>query len=316
VKNILVIHYSQSGQLSEILDNFTAPIIGAEDVNITSYVIEMEEKFPFPWPKSDFLDVFPESFLQKPRKIKPIPEEILNQKYDLIILGYQVWYLSPSIPINSFLKLPQAKQLLANTPVVTVIGCRNMWVMAQEKLKTLLAECNAILVGNIVLVDRHINHISVITIVRWMLSGVKKRYLGIFPKPGVSQKDINEAGRFGTVILNQLRSGNLQNLQEKLLEKKAVEIKSFLVIVDKRANLFFAKWAEFIDSKSEAKSKKRQSLLKMFSYYLLFVIWVIAPIAFILFLLTYIPFYRKLKEDKEYYSSINVRNTRTNGRAI
>jgi len=316
VKNILVIHYSQSGQLSEILDNLTAPIKLVKDVNITSFTIEMEEEFPFPWTKSDFLDAFPESFLQKPKKIKPIPETILSQKYDLIILGYQVWYLSPSIPINSFLKLPEAKRLLANTPVVTVIGCRNMWVMAQEKLKTLLGECNAKLVGNIVLVDRHINHISVITIVKWMLSGVKKRYLGIFPKPGVSQKDINEAGKFGTVILNQLLSDNLQNLQERLLEKKAVVIKSFLVIVDKRANLFFSKWAKLIDSKGEANSGKRQALLRMFSYYLLFVIWVIAPIAFILFLLTYIPFYGKLKEDKKYYSSINVRNTRTNGRAI
>ena len=60
---------------------------------------------------------------------------ILNKKYDLIVFGHQVWYLSPSIPINSFLQNNISKKLFENTPVVTVIGCRNMWIMAQEKIK-------------------------------------------------------------------------------------------------------------------------------------------------------------------------------------
>ena len=149
MKNILVIHYSQSGQLTEIVNNIAAPLINSKDIIVVHHQIKMEAPYAFPWKKKDFLNTFPESFLQIPSKIKAIPETILNQKFDLVILGYPVWYLSPSIPTTSFLKSPEAKKLLANTAVVTVIGCRNMWIMAQEKIKVLLKECNSKLVGNI-----------------------------------------------------------------------------------------------------------------------------------------------------------------------
>lgn len=306
MKKILVIHYSQSGQLTDIVNTISKPLYG-EKIAVTKYKIEMEEEYPFPWTKPQFFDVFPESFLQKPQRIKPIPSEIVNTKFDLVILGCQVWYLSPSIPVNSFLKTSDAKKILKNTPVVTVIGCRNMWVMAQEKTKVLLKECKAQLVGNIALVDRHINHISVITIVQWMFTGEKKNYLKVFPKPGVSQKDIDDSSKFGEVILEGLNNSNFSNLQSELLKKNAVTIKPFLVLVDKRANVLFGKWANLIHSKGGPKSKERAVWLKIFNYYLLFAIWMIAPIVFILFLLTYLPYLRKIKKDKNYYSSIALK---------
>lgn len=306
MKKVLIIHYSQSGQLTEIVNNIALPI-SEKGVSVDYYKIELEKEFPFPWNKPAFFDAFPESFLQVPRKLKPIPSEIINKKYDLIILGYQVWYLSPSIPINSLLKSAEAKRLFKNVPVVTVIGCRNMWIMAQEKVKRLLKDCDAKLVGNIALVDRHINHVSVITIVQWMFTGIKKRYLGVFPKPGVSQKDINESGKFGEVISNSLLDNNYVDLQSKLLRINAIKIKPFLVLVDKRANVLFGKWAKLISSKGEAESPKRQVWLKLFNFYLLFAIWIIAPIVFILFLLTYIPFLKKINRDKKYYSSIELK---------
>ena len=307
MKNILVIHYSQSGQLTEIMNNIARPLCTNEDINVVHYEIKMKTPFPFPWKKKDFFNVFPESFLQIPSKVQSIPEQILNQKFDLILFGYPVWYLSPSIPTTSFLKSPGAKKLLANTPVITVIGCRNMWIMAQEKVKNLLKNCNAKLIGNIALVDRHINHISVITIVQWMFTGKKERYLGVFPKPGVSQKDIDESSKFGDIILDHISNNNLDTIQDNLLKEKAVVIKSFLVLADQRANILFDKWAKLIYSKGDANSEKRTVWLKMFNYYLLFAIWIIAPLVFILFLLTYIPLYGKIKRDKKYYSSVEIK---------
>lgn len=306
MKNILVIHYSQSGQLTEIVNNIATPLSFCKDIKVIHHQIKMETPFEFPWKKKDFLNVFPESFLQIPSKIKSIPENILNQKFDLVILGYPVWYLSPSIPTNSFLNSPDAKKLLANTPVITVIGCRNMWIMAQEKIKKLLKECNSKLVGNIALVDRHINHISVITIVQWMFSGEKKKFLGIFPKPGVSQKDIDESSKFGNIILDHINNNTLDSLQDKLIKEKAVVIKPFLVLADKRANILFGKWAKLIYSKGDTNSKKRAIWIKIFKFYLLFAIWIIAPLVFILFLFTYLPLFGKIKRDKKYYSSVKI----------
>lgn len=306
MKEVLVIHYSQSGQLTEIVNNIVSPL-KADETNLTFLNIEMETPFPFPWNKKEFYGVFPETFLQIPEKTKAVPEAILNKKYDLIIFGFSIWYLTPSLPTTSFLNSPDAKKLFANTPVVTVIGCRNMWIMAQEKMKKKLQELQANLVGNIVLADRHINHISVITIAQWMFSGKKERFLGVFPKPGVSQKDIDAANRFGPIIKNHLLQNNYTTLQQNLLDAKAVKIKVFLITVDKRANVIFSKWAKLIRSKGEKNSTKRQLFVNMFNYYLLFAIWVMAPIVFILFLLTYLPMYGKLKKQKAYYASVALK---------
>ena len=44
--------------------------------------------------------------------------------------------------------------MLKDTPVITLIGCRNMWLMAQEKVKSLLKEADSQLIGNVVKVDQ------------------------------------------------------------------------------------------------------------------------------------------------------------------
>jgi hypothetical protein len=301
MKNVLVIYYSQSGQLESIARNIAKPLLNSENVNVLFHEIQLEKPFPFPWNNEAFFGAFPETFLQIPTALKPVPEEIMNTKFDLILLNYQVWYLTPSIPINSFLKSPVAKILLNNTPVVTINGSRNMWVMAQEKVKALLKQNNAFLKGNIALVDRVGNLISVITIVEWMFSGVKKKYLGIFPLPGVSDKDINESTKFGEVILLSLQENDLDHLQQKLIDIDAVKVSSYLVTVDKTANKIFTKWSNLIINKGES----RKSWLKVFKVYLLLAIWLISPIVYILHLLTYPLKGQKIKKEVAYYKGVN-----------
>ncbi|MBE8724938.1 dialkylrecorsinol condensing enzyme DarA [Flavobacterium hungaricum] len=300
MKNVLVIYYSQSGQLESIARNIAKPFLQSDDINLTFYEIQLEKPFPFPWNKASFFDAFPESFLQIPTDLKPVPEEILNTSFDLILFHYQVWYLSPSIPINSFLKSNDAKKILNNTPVITISGSRNMWIMAQEKIKALLKEANANLVGNIALVDRVGNLISVITIVEWMFSGVKKKYLGIFPLPGVSEKDIKESDQFGEIILDAVHQNKLPDLQPKLVSAGAVKISSYLVTVDKTANKIFNKWSNIIYKNQ----KKRKTLLKVFNVYLFLAIWLISPIVYILHLITYPLKLKTIKKETLYYQGV------------
>lgn len=303
MKEVLVIYYTQSGQLFDILENI-ATSLGGGQVNISYHKITLNEPFPFPWTKDKFYDAFPESFLQIPSKIHPPIQEILTKKYDLILLGYQVWFLTPSPAINSFLKSPEAKKLLENTPVVTVVACRNMWIQAQEKMKRLLVENQAKLVGHIALVDRHINHISVITIAYWMFSGKKDHMWGIFPKPGVSDKEINNASKFGKPIREALVNNDYKDLQQTLLALDAVKVNPYLIKTDERGNIVFSKWANLLIKKGVPGHPTRLKWIGLFKFYLKFAIWVIAPIVFIVFLLTYLPTTRKRKRDKEYYSSV------------
>ncbi|MFB9107079.1 dialkylrecorsinol condensing enzyme DarA [Flavobacterium gyeonganense] len=300
MKNVLVIFYSQSGQLKSIAQNIAKPFLNSDEIKVTFHEIKLEKPFPFPWNKDSFFDAFPESFLQIPTTLKPVPNEILNTKFDLVLFHYQVWYLSPSIPINSFLRSEEGKKILNNTPVVTINGSRNMWFMAQEKIKVLLRESNAQLVGNIALVDRVGNLISVLTIVEWMFSGVKKKYLGFFPLPGVSEKDIQESTKFGETILSQFHQNKLNDLQPKLVAADAVRISPYLVTVDKTANKIFNKWSNFIYKNP----KKRKQLLKIFYIYLFLAIWLISPIVYILHLISY-PFKLKtIKKETQYYQGV------------
>ncbi|MBK0369520.1 dialkylrecorsinol condensing enzyme DarA [Flavobacterium agrisoli] len=300
MKHVLVIYYSQSGQLQTIAQNLALPFVESADINVHFHQIKTQKAFPFPWNKTTFFDAFPESFLQIPTELEPMHEALSQMRFDLILFHYQVWYLSPSIPINSFLKSESAQKIMKNTPVVTINGSRNMWILAQEKIKVLLKTNGAKLVGNIALVDRVGNLISVITIVHWMFSGVKKRYLGFFPLPGVSEKDIQEATKFGFAIRTALLQNNFELLQPKLVSLDGVRISSYLVTVDKTANKIFKKWSTFIHQHP----KQRKQLLKLFSVYLFLAIWIISPIVYILHLITY-PFKRnKIKKETQYYQGV------------
>lgn len=301
MKRILVIYYSQSGQLKQVLDQLVSPLVHDEQVDVTWYEIEMEKPYTFPWKKADFFNVFPESFKQIEQPILPPSEQILANKYDLIILGYQVWYLTPSIPISSFIKSTYAQKLFANTPVITVSGSRNMWVMAQEKLKKQIKAVNGILVGNIALVDRNINLVSVITIVDWMFSGQKRKVYGILPKPGISPEEILRSHRFGQTIRKYLSNNKYQELQEELIQQNAVEIRHFLVSMDRKANRLFGIWSSLILNSSK---RRRPFLLKCFNVYLFIAIWFISPIVHLIHILLY-PFnYKKIQQDKTYFQGI------------
>ncbi|WP_291120959.1 dialkylrecorsinol condensing enzyme DarA [Empedobacter sp. UBA7248] len=299
--NVLVVYYSQSGQLKEIVDQTTYDLVQNQDINLTKCKIEMEEEFPFPWDFYSFFNAFPDSFLQKEKKIKPISTEILNQEYDLILLYYQVWFLSPSIPINSFLKDKQTQRLLENSKIITISGSRNIWFLAQEKIKTILKERKANLVGNIALVDHTPNLVSAMTIVNWMFSGVKKRMFNLLPLPGISEKTIQESRRFGKIILNSIQNNNYSNLQENLIQSGAVEVKPFLVSVDTKGNRMFKVWSKIIDSKQ---GKQREKYLKFFYYYLILAIWIISPLVNLLYIIFY-PFnYFKYKKQVKYFQGI------------
>ena len=303
MKNVLVITYSQSGQLDEIVENILQPLQGK--VNLFQQQLKPEPSFPFPWTDLTFWDVMPESVEMIPAKIKPL-EFDRQIKYDLIILGYPIWFLSPPISLTTFLKSEEAKTTFGNTPIVTVIGSRNMWVNAQEDIKKMIAGLGGIHVGNISLRDRHHNLPSVVTIIYWMMTGKKDRYLGIFPKPGVSDKDINEAAKFGIPVLSALETADFGNLQNELLELNAIELEPAVVSIENKGKRIFKIWSKFILKKGGPGNKERTTRLKMFKWYLLFVIFAVSPLATLIFYLTYPFFFLKINRKMAYYKGVKM----------
>src|SRR5258706_6990093 len=139
-QKVLAIYFSQSGQLRDIIDCFCEPMIDA-GISVEKVNIKMQNDFPFPWTTKSFFSVMPDCVLGVPAKLAPFT--LKESSYDLIILGYQAWFLSPSIPFNSLIHHHTVRQVLKNTPVITITGARNMWVNAFQKVKKLVSETGA-----------------------------------------------------------------------------------------------------------------------------------------------------------------------------
>jgi hypothetical protein len=297
-KKILVIYYSQSGQLAEIVDSFTAPLAEA-GATVEKVSIEPLPGYSFPWTTERFYSVMPDCVLGVTGMLAPF--RLKETSYDLIVLGYQAWFLYPSIPVNTLLHHPDFQAVLRNTPVVTITGARNMWLNTFLEVKKSLQQAKARLVGNIALVDRHPNHISFVTIFHWLLRGKKDRYLNIFPFPGVSASDIAHTREYGNLLLPYLHRGEWEGLQEELVRGKAVALKYSLLLLESKAIPTYILWANFI-----AKRKKRKTWLAVFRYYLLFSLFVAAPIILAFDAVLIRPFSsRRIKEKRQYYLSLN-----------
>lgn len=300
MKKILVLYYSQSGQLKDILDSLTSNI--QEKAEIDFAEIKPRKPFPFPWTATSFFDAMPESVLLIPSPIEPINQRVLETEYDLVIFGYQPWFLSPSQPTTSFLK-SEYSIALKGKPVITVIGCRNMWLNGQEKVKAMIQQAGGNLVGNIVLNDTYPNLISLLTIIRWNFTGQKEasKYL---PAAGVQEKEIKGAQKFGMPILTHLNNNALDGLQKELLMLGAVYLKPGLVLLEKRGIKNFRYWAKFIREKGGPGAPERKGRVKTFQRLLLTGIFILSPISSLTAKIKLQMQKRNLLKDVEYFKGV------------
>ncbi len=269
-KHILVVSYSQTGQLDNVVKNFIAPLEQNDTtIQITYRNIEPIKPYPFPWDLMTFMDTFPGC------DIKNFKDDETN--YDLVILAYQVWFLSPSIPITAFLKSKYAKQKLQNKPVITLISCRNMWIMAQEKVKTLLNNIGAKLIDNVVLIDRGNSLETFITTPRWMLTGKTNSLWGM-SEAGIDPKQINNTKRFGKAIVEALKNDKEKEHISLLQGLKAVEVNSKLIRSEKIATKSFHIWGNLIQKLGKPGDIKRKPVVILYLMFLLLIIVTVVPI--------------------------------------
>jgi hypothetical protein len=299
MKNILVINYSQSGQLDEIIDNFLLPFDASQ---IDRIKIFPKKPFPFPWTTKEFFDSMPESVMEEKSELEPI--NFQSSEYDLIIVGYQPWYLSPSIPTTALFSNEKFLSLLKNKPVITIIGSRNMWLNSQEIIKEHIHKAGGVLVANIPLIDRHNNFISAYSILQWMITGVKKRYHGIFPWPGVSEKDIKGSNIFGEIVCKAYENRTYEDLQQKILETGKIHIGTDILFIELKAKKIFFKFTALIKKKGIT-PEKRAFYVRLFKYYLVIALFFVAPIVFSIYTITFRPImYFSNKRKKQYFCGI------------
>ena len=306
MKKILVVYYTQTGQAKLALDATLKPFTENSNYQLDYLLIKPKKSFPYPWSYTEFFDAFPETVHGIPCELEPIQIDT-SVNYDLVVIAYQPWFLSICVPVSSFLQTPEAKLLLNNKPVVTIINCRNMWLGAQEKMKQRLLNVKANLVGNITFVDRSSNLTSLVTVLAFVLKGTKENFMGIFPKYGVNDKDLEKAPLFGTIIKNNLENNLLQNIQPQLNQKGALDIRGNLLLMEGRGRALFPLYANYISKKGTQGSEQRKTRVRIFGIVLPTAILCLSPIITILSRL--IPLIAKKKFDKEiaYYSQNSLR---------
>lgn len=262
MKKILVIYYSQTGQTEAA----TKSILSSTDstINIDYFKLKPKIDYRFPWEIDTFLSVMPESVLQQPIPMEELALD-LDENYDLVVLAYQPWFISISLPMLSFLYSYQGKKLLKNKPVLTIITCRNMWVNAHDQMKRYLDSNESSLVGEIVLCDKHSNFISFITIIRWLIQGQKKAGF-LFPAAGVLEEDIAEASRFSHIIAKYLKNDNLKCLGKALQEAGSIYERPELAFYERNIYKRFKLFANYIINAKSSAILSRKVKLRIFMY--------------------------------------------------
>jgi hypothetical protein len=297
MKKVLVLYYSQSGQLKRVVDSFVAPLRSGGNISVEYKKIIPVKEYPYPWPFYTFFDAFPEAVYLDGC---PVEKMDLDDDYDLIILGYTSWFLSPSIPVAGFMKSEQAKRLFKDKPVITLIACRDMWIMAQEKMKRLLKNVGARLIDNVVLTDQGKSLYTFVTTPRWLLTGRKDAFW-FFPPAGVLEDDIKAASRFGERLKAALANDE-ERLSKPLFKNMgAVTVDGKLIATEKIATRSFMIWGKLIKKAGKPGSEARKAVITIYALFLLILVLTVVPLNILVRKIIY-PFRQKaISESVAYY---------------
>ena len=282
MKRVLVVHYSQTGQLQDIVASVIRPLQQSPNIEVTSIALKPLQRYPFPWPFWKFFNTFPECVYEDPDPIEPL-RIAPDAEFDLVIVAYTVWFVSPSLPTTAFMQSAEAKRLLRDKPVITLIGCRNMWLMAQERMKAMVEALGGRLIDNVALVDLSHMVATFISTPMWMLTGKRGPFLsGRVPRAGVPAEEISRATRFGTAIARQLPQRQPGDFSPMLRGLSAVSINEGLMASEAIVRRSFRMWGGLLRALGNQRSITRRIVLGLYVLFLITLILTVVPISAVL----------------------------------
>jgi hypothetical protein len=190
---------------------------------------------------------------------------------------------------------------LRDTPVVTVIGCRNMWLMAQEKLKTRLSELGARLLDNVALTDACGTAASFLSTPLWMFTGRQKPYSWV-PRAGIDDAEIAASSRFGEAIAQRLSADALPLAEPMLQGLGAVRVDEKLIGSETVGNRSFQLWSRLLAAIGPQQSLRRGLGLVVYVAFLLCLIITVVPLGAVLKKLLAPVFKARTQRQKAYFA--------------
>lgn len=279
MKKILIVSWSQTGQLADVVKAVAEPLLAAADIEVVFETLRPVTPYAFPWSFLHFFNTFPETVYEEPQPLQSLQVNS-SEVFDLVILAYQVWFLSPSQPMMAFLQSTEAGNLLKGKPVMTLIACRNMWLMAQETMKEKLKSLGARLIDNVVLVDRAHPAATFISTPMWMLTGKRGPFLsGLVPAAGIPAENIQAAKRFGVAIAQQLPTRTGDSHEPMLENLQAVAVNERLIASEKIAKRSFLIWGKLLRAIGAPSSMLRRIVLCLYIVFLVLMILTVVPVS-------------------------------------
>ncbi len=275
MKNILVIYYSQTGQSQKMVEEF---VQAQTNVNIHKLRIDVEPKYMFPWKIKQFFRLFPLCVRGVTPKIKVPWEQVQGIEFDKVVIAYQVWFLSPSLPAQALLKTPELQVIVRGKTVLGLVSARNMWVSAVDRFNQQLKKMGSQKVINFVLCDQSPTWATFVTTPRWLLTG-KREPFWIFPKAGIADEDY--------LLVRKLKL--TESLNDTALESEALKWSHkqlpVAYVAEKIGINYFKLMAAFIQTVAPKENLFKDFLLLLFRLGLVLLIVLMLPISAIIVML-------------------------------
>lgn len=199
-QRIIAYCYSQTGTLISLLDQSIQCL--KDEYDIVFIPIKPNREYPFPWKWSSFFDVFTDSVLGA--KIDLCYEKIYLKMDDIIILGFQPWFLHLSIPFNCFSETDYFRHAVRNRKVILFSCGRNTCNNALQILKSKVVENKGAIISEIVISDKSTELLSEYQFVRWFFTGRKNPFLKMNAQIVSAQSTIEKSVKYGTIIVHNI----------------------------------------------------------------------------------------------------------------
>ncbi len=276
-RRILAVCYSQSGQASAVENQFLVPLRQAGHT-VDCIALKPGSPHPFPWPFWRFIDSFPEIVTQQPVALEGWSA---GSNYELVVITYPVWFLSPPPAVVSFIRSQAGRRLLHDTPVVTVTACRNMWIEAHRDMLALLQEAGARPCDHLALTDPGPPLATFVTTPRWVLTGRRDAFLGL-PPAGLTQSIISGVSRYGAIVEQAIRDPGWSGEGSMLACTDAMRVDPALASSERIGKRSFRVWGRLLRACGAPGTPVRRAVLVLYVAFLLLMIITVVPLSLVI----------------------------------
>jgi hypothetical protein len=159
------------------------------------------------WP--DMLSVLPAQTRRASGEIRT-PDTVRGGDYDLICIGSPTWWRTTSMPMRSFLKSDEARQLLAGKSFAVFVVCRRYWRENLAAVRKLGEKQGGQYVDGVHFMYPGDQLRSMLSLTSYLGTGeYRDRYLGVrIPTTNVQPEQLEQTRKFASALADRLFGAN------------------------------------------------------------------------------------------------------------